>query len=148
MYHFDSINLQWHQFIHSSLVSCSLIGSLVNTQSVKQMYNALRLLRPGCSRCFCCVILRIIVTSTDPLFHWVKLLIFFMLSGILKQFYLWMILFFCRVWIRSIHAQVLLLEKWLKSSALALMLIARPMHSPSVHVLDEQSTSATSCTGF
>ena len=44
-------------------------------------------LRPDCARCFWCVIARANVTSTDTFFHWVKLLIFFMISGILKPFY-------------------------------------------------------------
>ena len=52
------------------------------------MSTALRVLRPDCARCFWCVILRANVTSTDPFFHWVKLLVFFMFSGILKPFYL------------------------------------------------------------
>ena len=50
--------------------------------------TALRILRQDCARCFWCVITRANVTSTDPFFHWVKLLIFFMFSGILKSFYL------------------------------------------------------------
>ena len=37
-------------------------------------------LRSDRARCFWCVN----VTSTDPFFHWVKLLIFFLFSGILK----------------------------------------------------------------
>ena len=53
-----------HKFIHPNLISCSLIGSLVNTWSVLKMSTALRVLRPDCTRCFWCVI----VTSTDPFF--------------------------------------------------------------------------------
>ena len=56
------------RFIHSNLVSCSLIGSLVNTQSVLKMSTPLRVLRPDCVRCFWCVIARVNVTSTDPFF--------------------------------------------------------------------------------
>ena len=59
-------------------------------------------------------------------FHWVKLLIFFMFSDILKPFYFiilhkhkQMILFFCRVWIRLINLHLLLLVKQDKSNALA-----------------------------
>ena len=52
------------------------------------MYKTLRVLHPDCARCFQCVIMRVIVTSTDPLFDWVKLFIVFMFSGIWKPFYL------------------------------------------------------------
>ena len=70
------------------------------------MSTALRLLRQDCAQtaCFWCVIARPNVTSTDPFFHWVKLLIFFMFNGILKTILLiifhereQMIFFFCRV---------------------------------------------------
>ena len=55
-------------FIHSYLISCSLIGSLVNKRSVLKMSTALRVLRPDCARCFWYVIARVnIDTSTDPL---------------------------------------------------------------------------------
>ena len=55
-------------FIHSNFISCSLIGSLVNTRSALKMSTALHVLRPDCARCFWCVIVRVIVTSTDPFF--------------------------------------------------------------------------------
>ena len=55
-------------FIHSNLISCSLIGSSVNTRSVLKMSTTLRVLRPDCERCFWCAIARVIVTSTDPFF--------------------------------------------------------------------------------
>ena len=42
----------WTPFIHSNLISCSLIGSLVNMQSVLKMSTALRILHPDCVRCF------------------------------------------------------------------------------------------------
>ena len=86
---FSMFQLIENKFIHSNLISRSLIGSLVNTRSVLKMSTALRVLRPDCARCFWCVIARVIVISTDPFFHWVKLLIFFMISGILKPFYLY-----------------------------------------------------------
>ena len=85
------LKYSWHSykiFIHSNLISCSLIGSFVNTRSVLKMSTALRVLRPDCARCFWRVIARVNVTSTDPFFHWVKLLIFLMFSGILRPFYL------------------------------------------------------------
>ena len=68
----------WYIFIHSNLVSYSLIGSLINTRIVLKMSTALRVLRPDCASCFCWVI----VLSTDPFFHWVKLLIFFTLVAL------------------------------------------------------------------
>ena len=37
-------------FIHSNLISCSLIGSLVNTRSVLKMSTALRVLRQDCAQ--------------------------------------------------------------------------------------------------
>ena len=43
---------------------------------------------PDCARCFWCVISCANVTSADPFCHLLKLLIFFMFSGILKPFYL------------------------------------------------------------
>ena len=88
-----------------------------NTRSVLKMSTALRVLRTDCARCFWCVITRVNVTSTDPFFHWVNWLIFFMLSGILSHFiydfhkHKHMILFFCRVWIRLINLHLLL---WVK----------------------------------
>ena len=50
------------------------------------MSTALRVLRPDCAKCFWCVIVHVIVTSTrdHPFFTWVKVLIFFMCSGNLK----------------------------------------------------------------
>ena len=113
------LTMPYIEFIHSNLISCSLIGSLVNTWSVLKMSTALRVLCPDWARCFWCVIARVNVTSTDPFFHWVKLLIFFMFSGILRPFYLFhfiheheqMILFFCCVWIRLINLHLLLLVK-------------------------------------
>ena len=38
------------QFIHSNLISCSLIGSLVNTRSVLKMSTVLRVLRQDCAQ--------------------------------------------------------------------------------------------------
>ena len=58
-----------------------------------KMYNALRGLRPDSAMCFCCVA-RVIVTLTNPFFQWVKLLIFFMFSGILKPFYSYFFILF------------------------------------------------------
>ena len=55
-------------FIHSNLISYPLIGSLVNTRSVLKMSTALHILHPDCARCFCWVIMRVKVTSTDPFF--------------------------------------------------------------------------------
>ena len=43
-------------FIHSYLISCSLIGSSVNARSVLKMSTELRVLRTDCARCFWCVI--------------------------------------------------------------------------------------------
>ena len=68
-------------------------------------------------------------------FHWVKLLIFFMFSDILRPFYLeffmnmsnWF-LFFCHVWIRLINLHLLLLGKCDKSMHL-LEFDACPMYS-------------------
>ena len=40
------------KFIHSNLISCSLIGSLINTQSVFKMSTPLHVLPPHCVRCF------------------------------------------------------------------------------------------------
>ena len=55
-------------FIHFNLISCSLIGSFIDTRSALKMSTALRVLRPDCTRCFWCVIARTNVTSTDPFF--------------------------------------------------------------------------------
>ena len=68
------------QFIHSILISCSLIGPLVNTQSVLKIYNALHVLLLPDRACD-----RHIEWSIFSLGKVV--LIFFMLSGILKPFY-------------------------------------------------------------
>ena len=51
-------------------------------------------LRTDYARCSCCMTVCVIVKSTDSFFHWVKLSIFFMFSGILKPFYL----FFVQTW--------------------------------------------------
>ena len=40
----------YYTFIHSNLISCSLIGSLVNTRSVLKMSTALRVLRQDCAQ--------------------------------------------------------------------------------------------------
>ena len=44
----------------------------MNTRSALKVCHALYVLRSDCARCFCCVIARVIVTLTDPFFHWVK----------------------------------------------------------------------------
>ena len=76
------INIHGHT-LH--LISYSLIGSLGNTLSVLKMYNALHVTaETACSEIACTS-----VTSTDPFFHCINLLTFFMFSGILKQFYLY-----------------------------------------------------------
>ena len=81
---FDCVGMGCCWFIHSNLISCSLIGSLVNTRRVLKMPTALRVLRPDCRRCFWCA-----WTSHRPIhfFHGVELLIFFMFSGICKPFF-------------------------------------------------------------
>ena len=64
-------------------------------------------------------------------FHWVKLLIFFMFSGILRPYLIifhkheQMILFFCRVWIRLINAHLLFLSeiRQIQCTCLNLMLV-------------------------
>ena len=58
----------YQKFIHSNLISCSLIGSLVNTRSVWKMSTALRILCPDCVTSFWCVITHMNVTLTDPFF--------------------------------------------------------------------------------
>ena len=45
-------------------------------------------LRPDCAKCSWCVIARKCSHRLIHFFHWVKLLIFFLFSGILKPFYL------------------------------------------------------------
>ena len=113
--------IEW-ECMNSNLISCSLIGPLVNTRSVLKMSTALRVLRPDCSRCFWWVIARVNVTSTDTFFHWIKLLIFFVFSGILLIIfheYEQMILFFCRVWNRLVNLHLLFRVKWDKPNALA-----------------------------
>ena len=108
--HLDLPNIFWIEFIHSNLVSCSLIGPLINTWSVLKMTTALRILGPDCRKCLWCMIACMIVKSTDHFFQWEKLLIFFMISSILSHFiynfheHEQMILFICLVWIRSIQS--------------------------------------------
>ena len=111
----------WRIFIHSNYISCSLIGSLVNTRSVENVHCTPRTaprLRPDCAMCFWCVIARANVTSTDPFFslgkvgnilhvYWHFKTILFIIFHEREQ----MILFFCRVWIRLINLHLLLLVK-------------------------------------
>ena len=44
------VSVIYHLFIHSNLISCSLIGSLVSTRSVLKMSTALRVLRQDCAQ--------------------------------------------------------------------------------------------------
>ena len=80
------------QFIHSNLISCSLIGSLVNTRSVLKMSTALCVLHQDCAQTARGAFGAWSRPRTSHrlihFFHWVNLLIFFMFSGILKPFYL------------------------------------------------------------
>ena len=60
-------NLNWFWFIHFYFISCSLIGSLVNTQSALKMSNALYVLRQTMCDAFGAWS-RVNITSTDPYF--------------------------------------------------------------------------------
>ena len=76
-------------FIHSNLISCALIGSLVNTRSVLKMSHCTPRTAPR---------LREVLLVRDRAHErhidwsifiiWIKLLIFFMFRDILKPFYL------------------------------------------------------------
>ena len=129
-------------YSYTNLISCSLIGSLINTRSVFCV---------DCAQCFCCRIAHVIVTSTDTFFQWVKLLIFFIFTGIYKTFYLQffqkheqMILFFCSVWIWSIG---LVAREMIQIHCTCADVDVHPMHSPSVRPLDEHQNQRA-CTGF
>ena len=91
--HWDYRHSLAYQLIHTLQLYFLFFDWLFsNTRSVLKLFTELRTLRPDCARCSCWVI----VTSTDPFFHRVNLLILFIFSGIFK---------------------------WFKSSALALMLM-------------------------
>ena len=146
--------MNWYKFIHSNLISCFLIGSLVNTQSVLKYLSKVD---SSSLKCWDNPLFLLHDRARDrhidwSIFRWVKLLIFFMFSGILKPFYLQFFINMSK-WVcfsvvyeldQYMCKSCCSCKKWFKSSALALMLMFIHMHSPSVLALDEhQNQRAT-----
>ena len=77
----------WLSFIHSNFLFSDWFFIVNMRRVILKMYNALRVLRPGCVWYFWCMIACVLITSTDSFFHLVRLLTFFMFSGILKPSY-------------------------------------------------------------
>ena len=137
------LQMNCKKFIHSNLISCSLIGSLVNTRSVLKMSTALRVLRPDCARCFWCVIACGNITSTDPFFSLGKVVNilhvlwhFKAILFIIFHQHEWMILVLCRVWIRLI---CIYFCSWNKTN---------PMHLPEFDACPMHSALRASCIGL
>ena len=99
----------WMGFIHSNIISCSLIGSLVNMRSVLKMHNALCVLCRDCAWSFVAWSRHVRDCHIDwSIFSLGKVLIFFMFIAFLcfkPNFYKHeqMIFFFCRILVRWVH---------------------------------------------
>ena len=115
------------KFIHSFLISCSLIGWLVNTGSVLEMSDALCVLHLDYTLRFWCVNVCVNVKSIDPFFFfslgevvnilhvkWHSKAILFIIFYEHEQ----MMLFFCCVWIRLTNMHLILFRTHNKSKHL------------------------------
>ena len=114
-----------------------LFSDWLSSKYAECIENVHCILHLDCARCFWCVI----VTLTDPFFHLEKLLLFFMICGILMHFIRYffheldqMILFFCGVRISWVN---LVARETLKIRCTCAYVDARPVHSPSVCAVNE-----------
>ena len=136
-------------FIHSILICCSVItcSSLVNTCSVLKMPTAyIAQTAWGAFGAWSRI--------NWSIFYWVKLMVFRMISGILKPLYVecftnmskWFC-FFCRVWILVNTCVSFVAQEMIQIWCICADVDARPMHSPLVCALDKHQHQRL-CTGL